>query len=140
MLETKDGKLAPYFIIVSNISSDDNGTEIIKGNERVLRARLSDAQFFFEQDKKNNLESRVDYLKKLTFHEKIGSVYDKMQSVIKLSDIVAPFFNVTKDSLKRSITLSKADLVTNMVKEFPELQGVMGYYYAMNDNGCERAL
>jgi len=134
MLEDAKGNLAPHFIIVSNINPEDGGAEVIKGNERVLRARLSDAQFFYEADKKQTLESRVSYLEKLTFHEKIGSVFDKMQSVMKLAPRVSAYFKASEKSVSRAIKLSKADLVTNMVKEFPELQGVMGFYYAQNDN------
>ncbi len=139
MLEDSKGNLAPHFIIVSNTTTDDNGAEIIHGNEKVLKARLSDASFFYELDKKTKLEDLVPALKKLTFHEKLGTAYDKMQSVLKISPDIAKFFDVDSEKLKRAITLSKADLVSNMVKEFPELQGVMGYYYAQH-NGEDKSV
>jgi glycyl-tRNA synthetase beta chain len=133
MLEDVSYNLAPHFIIVSNTTTEDGGKEVIHGNEKVLKARLSDASFFYELDKKDKLENLVPLLKKLTFHEKIGTAFDKLQSVLKLSTSIAEYFKVDANKLSRAITLSKADLVTNMVKEFPELQGVMGYYYAKHD-------
>lgn len=133
MLENTDGTLAPYYIIVSNIVPSDNGQKIVEGNNKVLRARLADALFFYENDKKVKLEARLEKLKKLTFHQELGTVYDKTQSTLKLAEQVAKFMDCSQEKVKRAVMLAKADLVTDMVKEFPELQGVMGYYYALND-------
>jgi glycyl-tRNA synthetase beta chain len=132
MVEDKDGKLAPYYLIVANIEASDNGQEIRHGNGKVLRARLEDAIFHFEHDKKQKLETFVENLKSLTYHQQIGSVYDKVQSVMKLAEKIAAFAKADVEKVKRATLLCKADLVSNMVKEFPELQGVMGYYYAVH--------
>lgn len=133
MLNDQNGNLAPYFIIVANHVSSDQGKEIIRGNSKVLKARLSDAQFFFNQDKKETLFSRVDLLKSLTFHQQLGSVYDKTQRVKKLAEKIAVNLKLPAEPIIRAAELSKADLVTGMVREFPELQGIMGHYYALHD-------
>ena len=130
MVEDKNGKLAPYYLIVANIEASDSGKEIRHGNGKVLRARLEDAIFHYEHDKAQELEDFVEKLRSLTYHQQIGSVYDKMQSVLKLAELIAKDANADVEKVKRAVTLCKADLVSNMVKEFPELQGVMGYYYA----------
>ncbi len=131
------GELAPYFIIVSNTIGQDQGKEIINGNQRVLSARLFDALFFFENDKKTTLEEKVENLKALTFHKEIGSVYDKIQSVKTIAQLLADKLQIDKVKVLRAIDLMKADLVTEMVGEFPELQGTMGYYYALHDGEHE---
>lgn len=133
LLEDEKGELAPYFIIVSNILGTNNGKEIIEGNQKVLQARLYDAIFFYEQDKKIPLSSLIEKLKSITYEVKIGSIYDKIQSTINMARKLAPLFHIDTKTAELAIPLCKADLVTNVVREFPELQGVMGYYYALNE-------
>ncbi len=140
------GKLAPRFVVVSNMEADDGGAAIIAGNERVLRARLSDAKFFWDQDRKARLESRVEKLKDRVFHARLGSDWDKVERIRQLAgDIVVnaradlsteprcSLANVDVSTVQRAALLAKADLSTGMVGEFPELQGIMGRYYAVND-------
>jgi len=129
----KDGKLAPRFVVVSNMEADDSGAAIIAGNERVLRARLSDAKFFWEQDRKVRLESRVEKLKDRVFHARLGSDWDKVQRVRALAAELAAVTGADAALVDRAALLSKADLPTGMVGEFPELQGIMGRYYALHD-------
>ena len=133
MLEEEDGSLASYYFIVANIEATDNGQEIIKGNGKVLRARLSDARFFYEQDCKTSLNSRIEELKKLIFHKDIGTVFDKMLSTKAMAIKITDQVGFVRKKAEQAVELAKTDLVTNMVKEFPELQGIMGYYYAKND-------
>ncbi|MDZ4737560.1 MAG: glycine--tRNA ligase subunit beta [Rhodospirillaceae bacterium] len=133
-LNTKDGKLAPRFLVVSNMETKDEGAAIVAGNERVLRARLSDAEFFWNQDRKIRLEDRVPALEKIVFHAKLGTVADKMKRVEALAGKIArhvPGADAAK--VQRAARLAKADLTTGMVGEFPELQGTMGRYYALGD-------
>jgi glycyl-tRNA synthetase beta chain len=127
------GALAPRFLLVANTIADDGGKAIIAGNERVLRARLSDAKFFWDQDRKVKLEARVAKLAERVFHAKLGSVLEKVERVEKLAEALAPYVKADADSLRRAARLAKADLSTGMVGEFPELQGVMGRYYALHD-------
>ena len=127
------GKLAPKFIVVANTEASDRGKAIVAGNERVLKARLSDAKFFWDQDRKETLESRAGALKERVFHAKLGSVHDKVRRVEKLAGAVAEYCGADAIEAKRAARLAKADLSTGMVAEFPELQGVMGRYYALND-------
>lgn len=134
LVEDFNGNLAPNFVIVSNISPADGGAEIIKGNERVLRARLKDAAFFIECDLRMSLAERVFGLKKLMFHTHLGTIYDKVLRVQELASKLAHVLGVDSDLAKRAAFLMKADLITEMVAEFPELQGTMGYYYALRDN------
>ncbi len=132
-----DNTMAPYFILVSNIKSDDNGKAIIHGNERVLRARLSDARFFWEQDRKVTLESFNKMLGSVTYHAKLGTVLDKVNRVVKLSKQIEEIY-IKKSDIKlveRAARLSKSDLASGVVSEFPELQGIMGYYYAIDKEG-----
>ncbi len=126
------GKLLPHFVAISNIESRDM-QRVITGNERVLRARLSDAAFFFEMDKKHNLASRIDGLKNSVFQAKLGSLYDKAQRISQLAIFIANTLSVDSEQAKRAALLSKADLLTDMVGEFPGLQGTAGYYYALHD-------
>lgn len=133
MLNDAHGKLAPYFIIVANRTTVDQGGEIICGNIKVLKARLEDAYFFFTQDKARTLASRINELKGLTFHKETGTIYDKMQSTKAMAERLCLQVKIESAKVLRAVELSKTDLVTGMVKEFPELQGIMGYYYAMND-------
>lgn len=132
MVEDKAGKLAPYYVIVANIEATDGGEEIKHGNGKVLRARLEDAKFHYAHDEKQKLDDLVEKLRSLTYHQQIGSVYDKMQSVLKIAEQIAIDAKADIEQVKRAVTLCKADLVSNMVKEFPELQGIMGYYYALH--------
>ena len=132
-LRRKDGTLAPYFITISNMLTDDGGAAIIAGNERVLRARLSDGRFFWDQDRKDKLESRLPSLEKITFQAKLGTVADKSQRIAKLAESLAPALSADAAAAKSAAALCKADLTSGMVYEFPELQGIMGGYYAQND-------
>ncbi len=128
------GALAPKFLVVANNLTEDGGAVIVAGNERVLRARLADAKFFWDQDRKVRLESRVEKLAERIFHAKLGSVLDKVKRVEKLVETIAPFVPGAALALaRRAAHLAKADLSTGMVGEFPELQGVMGRYYALHD-------
>ena len=128
-LKDKEGALLPNFITVSNIQSKDPERERL-GNERVLRARLSDARFFWETDQKMKLEVRVEQLSNVLFHAKLGSVADKSKRVEKLSGVIADQIGANAETTMRAAILAKADLVSNMVNEFDELQGIMGHYYA----------
>lgn len=127
------GKLAPYFIVVSNVNAIDGGKAIAHGNARVLAARLNDARYFWDLDRKTSLEARVPKLDNIVFHQKIGSIGDKVKRVVELAGELAPIVGADVEAAKRAASLCKADLVTEMVGEFPELQGVMGRYYANND-------
>ena len=156
---------APHFLFVANNLAEDGGAAIVAGNERVLRARLADARFFWDQDRKIRLEDRVDALKDRVYHAKLGSVYDKAERMERLAAFLAEQLSrpntvipakagiqggcsdpLPLDSrfrgnddrelarlARRSAHLAKADLSTGMVGEFPELQGVMGRYYALHD-------
>jgi glycyl-tRNA synthetase beta chain len=165
-----DARSAPYFLFVANNLTEDCGKAIIAGNERVLRARLADARFFWDQDRKIRLEDRVEALKDRVYHERLGSVYDKVERMERLavflaqqfypvplavapaqagaqgcrSELVAPDSrfrgndNAELNQLaRRAVHLAKADLSTGMVGEFPELQGIMGRYYALHDREGE---
>ena len=130
-LEDSHGRLAPRFIIVSNMETRDHGTTIVAGNERVLRARLADAKFFWDQDRKTSLESRLPALKAIVFHAKLGTVADKVARIEALAaDIAARLPGAEATVARRAARLCKADLTAGMVGEFPELQGIMGRYYA----------
>jgi len=130
----KDGKLAPRFIVTANTEADDGGKAIVAGNERVLRARLSDAQFFWEQDKKVRLQDRVAALDGITYHAKLGSVGDKVKRMQALAAVLSEKIPGGDAGLAdQAAHLAKADLVSGMVGEFPELQGIMGRYYARNE-------
>jgi glycyl-tRNA synthetase beta chain len=125
-----DSTPAPHFLFVANNLAADAGKTIIAGNERVLRARLADARFFWDQDLKVPLESRVDTLKERVFHDRLGSVYDKAERMTKLAEFLAPHVRgADTGRAGRAAQLAKADLSTGMVAEFPELQGIMGGYY-----------
>lgn len=127
-----DGKLKPFFILVSNIESKNPNT-VIKGNERVIQARLADAEFFYENDRKTSLDSRLSTLDDVLFQKKLGSIGDKVKRIIKLSGTIAKSIDADADITKRGAQLAKCDLVTEMVYEFPSLQGIMGHYYALHD-------
>ncbi|WP_439814633.1 glycine--tRNA ligase subunit beta [Zavarzinia sp. CC-PAN008] len=123
--------LAPWFITVANIAAPDGGARIVAGNERVLRARLSDARFFWDSDRKETLESRVAALSGIVFHAKLGTVAQKIERVRALAKALLPYVpGADAAGVDRAALLAKADLVSGMVGEFPELQGIMGRYYA----------
>ncbi|HWW57666.1 MAG TPA: glycine--tRNA ligase subunit beta [Sphingopyxis sp.] len=129
----KDGKLANGFVCTANIDAHDGGAEIVAGNRKVLAARLSDARFFWEQDQKKALAQHAEKLANITFHEKLGTVADKVERVAKLAEWLASegiVPNCDPALARQAAELAKADLVTEMVGEFPELQGLMGGYYA----------
>jgi glycyl-tRNA synthetase beta chain len=135
-LTDTNGKLRSRFLIVSNIATDTPDA-IINGNERVVRPRLSDAKFFFEQDKKKTLESRLPLLDKIVYHNKLGTQGARGERVAALAGFIATAIGGDATLAQRAAKLSKADLVTQMVGEFPELQGIMGTYYARNDGEPE---
>jgi glycyl-tRNA synthetase beta chain len=132
-LRTADGKLAPYFITISNIETPDKGAAIVNGNQRVLRARLSDGRFFWDQDRKETLHSRLPALEKVTFQAKLGTVREKAERISKLAETLAPVLGADAALSAQAGQLAKADLTSGMVYEFPELQGIMGGYYAAHD-------
>jgi glycyl-tRNA synthetase beta chain len=130
-----NGKLTHQFLVVSNITPADPSA-VIPGNERVVRPRLADAQFFFEQDRKRTLESRVPGLDKVVYHAKLGSQGERVERVCAIALVIADQLHWPKDQQKlvgRAARLAKTDLLTDMVGEFPELQGIMGRYYAAHD-------
>ncbi|MAL78141.1 MAG: glycine--tRNA ligase subunit beta [Sneathiella sp.] len=129
-----DGKMAPRFIVVANLRAEDGGKAITAGNERVLSARLSDARFFWDQDRKRTLESRVQDLEKIIFHARLGTVREKVARLMALTAEIAPYVPGADAALAaRAALLAKADLTTEMVGEFADLQGLMGRYYAEHD-------
>lgn len=128
----KKGKLLPYFIFISNIKSK-KPQQVIQGNERVLRARLSDAAFFFETDKHIKLIDRTLLLKNILFQNKLGTLHDKAERVAELSFQIANMMSESGIKTKRAALLAKADLTTQLVQEFPELQGIAGCYYALSE-------
>jgi len=123
-------KLVDKFILVSNLEADDGGKAIVAGNERVIRARLSDAKFFYETDLKTRLEDRLPKFKDIIFHEKLGTQAERIERIERLASELAPLVGADVEKAKRAAQLCKADLLTEVVGEFPELQGVMGKYYA----------
>jgi glycyl-tRNA synthetase beta chain len=128
--DPRTGRLANKFILVSNIVASDGGKTIVGGNERVVRARLSDAKFFWETDQRVKLEDRLEKLKAIVFHEKLGTQYERVERIAALAKELAPIVGADPEQAYRAARLAKADLVTEMVGEFPELQGLMGRYYA----------
>lgn len=131
-LKDKQGKLSPHFITVANIVSK-KPEKVIAGNEKVVKARLSDAAFFYEQDAKQPLANYALGIDKVVFHAKLGSLADKVQRMTQVMHYLAPHLNLDVKLAERASLLSKCDLLTGMVGEFPELQGIMGYYYAEKD-------
>ncbi|WP_281016561.1 MULTISPECIES: glycine--tRNA ligase subunit beta [unclassified Minwuia] len=136
--EKPDGSLAPRFILVANLEAEDGGTEITAGNEKVLRARLSDARFFWDQDQQRTLESRLPDLNPIVFHARMGSVGAKAGRIAELAAWLAPQVGADPLMTRRAGLLAKSDLTTGMVGEFPELQGIMGRYYARLDQEPEQ--
>ncbi|MFO1097763.1 MAG: glycine--tRNA ligase subunit beta [Xanthobacteraceae bacterium] len=129
--EREQEKLAPKFLLVANIEATDGGAAIVSGNERVIRARLSDAKFFYETDLKTRLEDRLAKFKTIVFHEKLGTQSDRIERIERLAAELAPLVGADVEKARRAAHLCKADLLTEVVGEFPELQGLMGKYYAL---------
>ena len=129
--EPATGKLAPKFILVANIEASDGGNAIVAGNERVIRARLSDAKFFYETDLKTKLEDRLPKFENIVFHEKLGTQAERIVRIERLAAEIAPLVGADVERTKRAARLCKADLLTEVVGEFPETQGLMGRYYAL---------
>lgn len=128
------GKLAPRFIVIANLEAEDGGKAIVNGNERVLRARFADARFLWDQDCRATLESRLPKLEEVIFHAKLGTVRQKAERIADLArELAALVPGVDPNKAELAGRLAKADLTTGMVGEFPELQGLMGAYYARND-------
>ncbi|MCK1636367.1 glycine--tRNA ligase subunit beta [Bradyrhizobium sp. 157] len=128
--DPKTGKLANKFILTANIEATDGGKVIVAGNERVIRARLSDAKFFYETDLKTKLEDRLKKFDQIVFHEKLGTQAERIKRIERLAAEIAPLVGADVAKTKRAAHLAKADLLTEVVGEFPELQGLMGKYYA----------
>ncbi|MBR0777485.1 glycine--tRNA ligase subunit beta [Bradyrhizobium diazoefficiens] len=129
--DPKTGKLANKFILVANIEATDGGATIIAGNERVIRARLSDAKFFYETDLKTRLEDRLAKFDQIVFHEKLGTQAERIKRIGRLAAEIAPLVGADVAKATRAAHLVKADLLTEVVGEFPEVQGLMGKYYAL---------
>jgi glycyl-tRNA synthetase beta chain len=123
-------KLVDKFLLVANLEAEDGGKAIVAGNERVIRARLSDARFFYQTDLKTKVEDRLPNFKDIIFHEKLGSQAERIERIERLAGELAPLVGADVKKAKRAALLCKADLLTEMVGEFPELQGTMGRYYA----------
>ena len=133
-LRTPDGRAAPWFGFVANVEAIDGGARIVAGNERVLRARFADARHFWDLDRNSRLDSRVPLLEHVTFHAKLGTQGDRVRRLKHLAEHIAPLVHAAPALAERAAELAKADLVSGMVGEFPELQGIMGRYYALHDN------
>ncbi|MDH5445491.1 MAG: glycine--tRNA ligase subunit beta [Gammaproteobacteria bacterium] len=131
-LVDKQGKLLPYFITISNVDSTDID-KVREGNERVIRPRFADAEFFWNQDRKQKLEDRIESLKSVVFQKELGTLYEKSQRVSQLAGEIASQLGSDKQQAQRAALLSRCDLMSEMVYEFPELQGIMGRYYASHD-------
>lgn len=129
--KSNEGKLANKFILVANIEATDGGKTIVAGNERVIRARLSDAKFFYETDLKTKLEDRLPKFEQIVFHEKLGTQAERIKRIVRLAAEIAPLVGADVAKAKRAAHLAKADLLTEVVGEFPEVQGLMGKYYAL---------
>jgi len=129
--ESNTAKLTNKFILTANIEASDGGKAIVAGNERVIRARLSDAKFFYESDLKLKLEDRLPKFDNIVFHEKLGTQAERIRRIERLAAEIAPLVGSDVEKAKRAAHLAKADLLTDVVGEFPELQGLMGKYYAL---------
>jgi glycyl-tRNA synthetase beta chain len=129
--DPKTGKLTNKFILTANIEATDGGKTIVGGNERVIRARLSDAKFFYETDLKTKLEARLPKFEQIVFHEKLGTQAERIKRIERLVAEIAPLVGADVEKARRAAHLAKADLLTEVVGEFPELQGLMGKYYAL---------
>jgi len=136
-LRDKSQNLSNHYLLVSNLIARDGGKKITEGNNKVIAARLSDARFFWEQDKKIKLEDRLTSLEKITFHAKLGTQRERVERIEALAGEIAQIIGADVTETKLAAKLAKADLVTEMVGEFPELQGLMGSYYASEENLSE---
>ncbi|WP_374253334.1 glycine--tRNA ligase subunit beta [Xanthobacter sp.] len=132
--DPKTGRLANRFILISNLVASDGGAAIVAGNERVIRARLSDAKFFWDTDRLNGLASRMPKFQSITFHEKLGSQAERIERIVRLAKELAPKVGAPVALAEEAALVAKADLLTEVVGEFPELQGLMGRYYAQGEN------
>jgi len=136
--ENKDGSFANRFGLVANTEATDGGAAIIAGNERVLRARLADAKFFWDQDRIQTLESRADKLDERIFQSELGTIGEKVKRIEILSSALSRYLkDINESDVRRAALICKSDLSTEMVGEFPDLQGIIGRYYALNDNEPE---
>lgn len=132
-IEDKEGRLINHFIVTSN-TKEENAETVRIGAERVIKARFEDAKFYFDEDRKKSLHERVEDLTKVTFHDRLGSLYEKTKRIVSIAEFLAERLKPSaKDKLTRAAWLSKTDLMTGIVREFPELQGIMGKYYALHD-------
>src|ERR1700681_899617 len=129
--DPKTGNLTNKFILTANIEASDGGQAVVAGNERVIRARLSDAKFFYETDLKTKLEDRLPKFDNIVFHEKLGTQSERIKRIERLAAEIAPLVGADVEKTERAARLAKADLLTEVVGEFPELQGLMGKYYAL---------
>lgn len=129
--DPKTGKLTNKFVLTANIEAADGGKTIVAGNERVIRPRLSDAKFFYETDLKTKLEDRLPKFEQIVFHEKLGTQAERIKRIARLAAEIAPLVGADVSKAKRAAHLAKADLLTEVVGEFPEVQGLMGRYYAL---------
>src|SRR6201996_3874110 len=129
--DPRTGKLANKFVLTANIQASDGGNAIVAGNERVIRARLSDAKFFYETDLKTKLEDRLPKFEQIVFHEKLGTQAERIKRIERLAAEIAPLVGADPAKTARAAKLAKADLLTEVVGEFPEVQGLMGKYYAL---------
>jgi glycyl-tRNA synthetase beta chain len=137
--DPQTARLVNKFILISNMEATDGGKAIVAGNERVIRARLSDAKFFYETDLKTRLEERLPRFKDVVFHEDLGTQADRIEWIKTLTKVLAPMVGADPNKAARAAQLCKADLLTEVVGEFPELQGLMGKYYAEAQNEDEAA-
>jgi glycyl-tRNA synthetase beta chain len=132
-VEDKNGKITNHFVVISN-TGEENSETVRIGAERVIKARFEDARFYFEEDRKHKLSERTEGLKKVTFQESLGSLYEKTKRIESITGFLADrLLPSAKDAVTRAAWLSKTDLITGAVREFPELQGIMGKYYALHD-------
>src|SRR6202521_6041595 len=137
--DPRTGKLTNKFILTANIEATDGGKAIVAGNERVIRARLSDAKFFYETDLKTRLEDRLPKFDGIVFHEKLGTQGERIARIERLAAEIAPLVGADVEKAKRAAKLAKADLLTEVVGEFPELQGLIGKYYASKNEDASVA-
>jgi glycyl-tRNA synthetase beta chain len=136
-IEDRDGKLINSFLIVSNTRQENSDT-VRKGAERVIRARFEDAKFYYDLDRKTPSVKRLEGLKKVIYHDRLGSLYDKALRISKIADFLSErFYPEKREDVQKAALLSKTDLISGVVGEFPELQGIMGSYYALNDGYSE---
>ncbi|WP_338828522.1 glycine--tRNA ligase subunit beta [Bradyrhizobium sp. 27S5] len=129
--DPKTGKLTNKFVLTANIEAPDGGKTIVAGNERVIRPRLSDAKFFYETDLKTKLEDRLPKFEQIVFHEKLGTQAERIERIVEMAAEIAPLVGADVEKAKRAARLAKADLLSEVVGEFPEVQGLMGKYYAL---------